>query len=92
MTRADLTVALDQQKMVAGVTVTVRTNLAVTDENGMPTCWLNAIKYHVVTQLLKAMKANQMVTPNCQPTPTPITLQVAKKAESSSQAPAANAT
>ena len=94
VTKRDLTVkVLDQeQKMVAGVTVTVADQTAVTDENGDAHFkGLTPGKVHyAVTQLPEGYEG----TPNGDaelPTDTDhsITLQVAKKAESSSQAPAA---
>ncbi len=94
VTKRDLTVkVLDQeQKTVAGVTVTVADQTAVTDENGDAHFkGLTPGKVHyAVTQLPEGYEG----TPNGDaelPTDTDhsITLQVAKKAESSSQAPAA---
>ena len=94
VTKRDLTVkVLDkEQKTVAGVTVTVADQTAVTDENGDAHFkGLTPGKVHyAVTQLPEGYEG----TPNGDaelPTDTDhsITLQVAKKAESSSQAPAA---
>ena len=94
VTKRDLTVkVLDQeQKTVAGVTVTVEDQTAVTDENGDAHFkGLTPGKVHyAVTQLPEGYEG----TPNGDaelPSDTDhsITLQVAKKAESSSQAPAA---
>ena len=94
VTKRDLTVkVLDQeQKTVAGVTVTVADQTAVTDENGDAHFkGLTPGKVHyAVTQL----PAGYEGTPNGDAelpadTDHSITLQVAKKAESSSQAPAA---
>ena len=94
VTKRDLTVkVLDQeQKTVAGVTVTVADQTAVTDENGDAHFkGLTPGKVHyAVTQLPEGYEG----TPNGDaelPSDTDhsITLQVAKKAESSSQAPAA---
>ena len=93
VTKRDLTVkVLDkEQKTVAGVTVTVADQTAVTDENGDAHFkGLTPGKVHyAVTQLPEGYEG----TPNGDaelPTDTDhsITLQVAKKAESSSQAPA----
>ena len=94
VTKRDLTVkVLDQeQKTVAGVTVTVADQTAVTDENGDAHFkGLTPGKVHyAVTQLPEGYEG----TPNGDAelpadTDHSITLQVAKKAESSSQAPAA---
>ena len=94
VTKRDLTVkVLDQeQKTVAGVTVTVADQTAVTDENGDAHFkGLTPGKIHyAVTQLPEGYEG----TPNGDAelpadTDHSITLQVAKKAESSSQAPAA---
>ena len=94
VTKRDLTVkVLDQeQKTVAGVTVTVANQTAVTDENGDAHFkGLTPGKVHyAVTQLPEGYEG----TPNGDAelpadTDHSITLQVAKKAESSSQAPAA---
>ena len=94
VTKRDLTVkVLDQeQKTVAGVTVTVEDQTAVTDENGDAHFkGLTPGKVHyAVTQLPEGYEG----TPNGDAelpadTDHSITLQVAKKAESSSQAPAA---
>ena len=94
VTKRDLTVkVLDQeQKTVAGVTVTVADQTAVTDENGDAHFkGLTPGKVHyAVTQLPEGYEG----TPNGDAEPPAdtdhsITLQVAKKAESSSQAPAA---
>ena len=94
VTKRDLTVkVLDQeQKTVAGVTVTVSDQTAVTDENGDAHFkGLTPGKVHyAVTQLPEGYEG----TPNGDAelpadTDHSITLQVAKKAESSSQAPAA---
>ena len=94
VTKRDLTVkVLDQeQKTVAGVTVTVADQSAVTDENGDAHFkGLTPGKVHyAVTQLPEGYEG----TPNGDAelpadTDHSITLQVAKKAESSSQAPAA---
>ena len=94
VTKRDLTVkVLDQeQKIVAGVTVTVADQTAVTDENGDAHFkGLTPGKVHyAVTQLPEGYEG----TPNGDAelpadTDHSITLQVAKKAESSSQAPAA---
>ena len=94
VTKRDLTVkVLDQeQKTVAGVTVTVADQTAVTDENGDAHFkGLTPGKVHyAVTQLPEGYEG----TPNGDAelpadTDYSITLQVAKKAESSSQAPAA---
>ena len=93
VTKRDLTVkVLDQeQKTVAGVTVTVADQTAVTDENGDAHFkGLTPGKVHyAVTQLPEGYEG----TPNGDAelpvdTDHSITLQVAKKAESSSQAPA----
>ena len=93
VTKRDLTVkVLDQeQKTVAGVTVTVEDQTAVTDENGDAHFkGLTPGKVHyAVTQLPEGYEG----TPNGDAelpvdTDHSITLQVAKKAESSSQAPA----
>ena len=92
--KRDLTVkVLDQeQKLVPGVTVTVEGQTAVTDENGDAHFkGLTPGKVHyAVTQLPEGYEG----TPNGDAelpadTDHSITLQVAKKAESSSQAPAA---
>ena len=92
--KRDLTIKiLDQdQKIVAGVTVTVGDQTAVTDENGDAHFkGLTPGKIHyAVTQLPEGYEG----TPNGDAelpadTDHSITLQVAKKAESSSQAPAA---
>ena len=94
VTKRDLTVkVLDQeQKTVAGVTVTVADQTAVTDENGDAHFkGLTPGKVHyAVTQLPEGYEG----TPNGDAelpadTDHSITLQVAKKAKSSSQAPAA---
>ena len=94
VTKRDLTVkVLDQeQKTVAGVTVTVADQTAVTDENGDAHFkGLTPGKVHyAVTQLPEGYEG----TPNGDAelpadTDHSITLQVAKKAESSSQAPVA---
>ena len=94
VTKRDLTVkVLDQeQKTVAGVTVTVEGQSAETDENGDAHFkGLTPGKVHyAVTQLPEGYEG----TPNGDAelpadTDHSITLQVAKKAESSSQAPAA---
>ena len=94
VTKRDLTVkVLDQeQKTVAGVTVTVANQTAVTDENGDAHFkGLTPGKVHyAVTQLPEGYEG----TPNGDAelpadTDHSITLQVAKKAEASSQAPAA---
>ena len=94
VTKRDLTIkVLDQeQKTVAGVTVTVADQTAVTDENGDAHFkGLTPGKVHyAVTQLPEGYEG----TPNGDAelpadTDHSITLQVAKKAESSSQAPAA---
>ena len=94
VTKRDLTVkVLDQeQKTVAGVTVTVADQTAMTDENGDAHFkGLTPGKVHyAVTQLPEGYEG----TPNGDAelpadTDHSITLQVAKKAESSSQAPAA---
>ena len=94
VTKRDLTVkVLDQeQKTVAGVTVTVADQTAVTDENGDAHFkGLTPGKVHyAVTQLPEGYEG----TPSGEAqlpadTDHSITLQVAKKAESSSQAPAA---
>ncbi|WP_424617209.1 SpaA isopeptide-forming pilin-related protein [Abiotrophia defectiva] len=94
VTKRDLTVkVLDQeQKTVAGVTVTVADQTAVTDENGDAHFkGLTPGKVHyAVTQLPEGYEG----TPNGDAelpadTDHSITLQVAKKAEASSQAPAA---
>ena len=94
VTKRDLTVkVLDQeQKTVAGVTVTVADQTAVTDENGDAHFkGLTPGKIHyAVTQLPEGYEG----TPNGDAelpadTDHSITLQVAKKAESSSQAPVA---
>ena len=94
VTKRDLTVkVLDQeQKTVAGVTVTVEDQSAVTDENGDAHFkGLTPGKVHyAVTQLPEGYEG----TPNGDAelpadTDHSITLQVAKKAESSSQAPVA---
>ena len=94
VTKRDLTVkVLDQeQKTVAGVTVTVSDQTAVTDENGDAHFkGLTPGKVHyAVTQLPEGYEG----TPNGDAelpadTDHSITLQVAKKAESSSQATAA---
>ncbi|WP_454919701.1 SpaA isopeptide-forming pilin-related protein [Abiotrophia defectiva] len=94
VTKRDLTVkVLDQeQKTVAGVTVTVADQTAVTDENGDAHFkGLTPGKVHyAVTQLPEGYEG----TPNGDAelpadTDHSITLQVANKAESSSQAPAA---
>ena len=93
VTKRDLTVkVLDQeQKTVAGVTVTVADQTAMTDENGDAHFkGLTPGKVHyAVTQLPEGYEG----TPNGDAelpadTDHSITLQVAKKAESSSQAPA----
>ena len=92
--KRDLTIkVLDQeQKLVPGVTVTVEGQTAVTDENGDAHFkGLTPGKVHyAVTQLPEGYEG----TPNGDAelpadTDHSITLQVAKKAESSSQAPAA---
>ena len=94
VTKRDLTVkVLDQdQKIVSGVTVTVEGQSAETDENGDAHFkGLTPGKVHyAVTQLPEGYEG----TPNGDAelpadTDHSITLQVAKKAESSSQAPAA---
>ena len=94
VTKRDLTVkVLDQeQKTVAGVTVTVADQTAMTDENGDAHFkGLTPGKVHyAVTQLPEGYEG----TPNGDAelpadTDHSITLQVAKKAESSSQAPVA---
>ena len=94
VTKRDLTVkVLDQdQKIVSGVTVTVEGQSAETDENGDAHFkGLTPGKVHyAVTQLPEGYEG----TPNGNAelpadTDHSITLQVAKKAESSSQAPAA---
>ena len=94
MTKRDLTVkVLDQeQKTVAGVTVTVADQTAVTDENGDAHFkgLTPGTVHYAVTQLPEGYEG----TPSGEaqlPSDTDhsITLQVAKKAESSSQAPAA---
>ena len=94
VTKRDLTVkVLDQeQKTVAGVTVTVADQTAVTDENGDAHFkGLTPGKVHyAVTQLPEGyvgMPNGDAELPA--DTDHSITLQVAKKAESSSQAPAA---
>ena len=94
VTKRDLTVkVLDQeQKTVAGVTVTVADQTAVTDENGDAHFkGLTPGKVHyAVTQLpegYEGMPNGDAELPA--DTDHSITLQVAKKAESSSQAPAA---
>ena len=94
VTKRDLTVkVLDQeQKTVAGVTVTVADQTAVTDENGDAHFkgLTPGTVHYAVTQLPEGYEG----TPSGEaqlPSDTDhsITLQVAKKAESSSQAPAA---
>ena len=94
VTKRDLTVkVLDQeQKTVAGVTVTVEDQSAVTDENGDAHFkgLTPGTVHYAVTQLPEGYEG----TPSGEaqlPSDTDhsITLQVAKKAESSSQAPAA---
>mgnify|MGYP002743332084 CR=1 FL=1 len=94
VTKRDLTVkVLDQeQKTVAGVTVTVEDQSAVTDENGDAHFkgLTPGTVHYAVTQLPEGYEG----TPNGDAelpadTDHSITLQVAKKAESSSQAPAA---
>ena len=94
VTKRDLTVkVLDQeQKTVAGVTVTVANQTAVTDENGDAHFkgLTPGTVHYAVTQLPEGYEG----TPNGDAelpadTDHSITLQVAKKAESSSQAPAA---
>ena len=94
VTKRDLTVkVLDQeQKTVAGVTVTVEDQTAVTDENGDAHFkgLTPGTVHYAVTQLPEGYEG----TPSGEaqlPSDTDhsITLQVAKKAESSSQAPAA---
>ena len=94
VTKRDLTIkVLDQeQKTVAGVTVTVADQTAVTDENGDAHFkGLTPGKVHyAVTQLpegYEGMPNGDAELPA--DTDHSITLQVAKKAESSSQAPAA---
>ena len=94
VTKRDLTVkVLDQeQKTVAGVTVTMADQTAVTDENGDAHFkGLTPGKVHyAVTQLpegYEGMPNGDAELPA--DTDHSITLQVAKKAESSSQAPAA---
>ena len=94
VTKRDLSVkVLDQeQKTVAGVTVTVADQTAVTDENGDAHFkGLTPGKVHyAVTQLpegYEGMPNGDAELPA--DTDHSITLQVAKKAESSSQAPAA---
>ena len=94
VTKRDLTVkVLDQeQKTVAGVTVTVADQTAVTDENG--DAYFKGLTPGKIHYAVTQLPAGYEGTPSGDAelpadTDHSITLQVAKKAESSSQAPVA---